>query len=809
MSIQLRDGLLNQSVDHVIEDLIVRFLVNVPNEDLSSIERVFFQVEEAQWFYTDFVRQLNPYLPGMKMKLFASTVLEKCPLIWKWGDPTNALARFGKYKSTIPVRGVALFNKDLTKVVLLKGTESNAWSFPRGKISKDESDIDCAVREAEEETGFNASGLINEQDVVERTIRGKNYKIYLVKNVPEDFNFQPLVRNEISKIEWHDLKTVSKKAKSNPNYYFIVSTVLKPMMRWVNKNKGILNDEEQIYCAEVLLKKYLGIQEPVPPQENNDAGRELLNILQKVTPAEEKTGDSASQHYVQMHVPQHIQNQIPMFYGQQFQHGFQAPGFPQAYGMPFSQPLMAPPVPQASASMPVPSTFPPSFMTPTANQQMFSAAPPQTQASSENHVDPMAQQPNPQNLKKPLVVTNRLLEANPKELLSILNSKRKNLEPSAKHNPEVSNVESNRSKAQILMSVLGKKEKQTTPKEPEVKSPPQALGAVSPRSNGDASKSLLDMLKKPAPKNDASKELLGMLNKSSAPSTPNQDNVSRLSPQYQAPDAFTQPQPSNELEASLIQGNTNAIPQNESGKKVTLLKRQDGTNRKDSLEILNILNKPKANHSEQNVRSQDTSRPKERTYSASSKGLLDLLKGGSNSTSQKDSNQEQHTPLHKEQNVPAQNEQNTTLHTAQVTSPAHELLDILKRGPAQQPTTQAPSSTIATPESFDNFENFDDFVDASGDVHKGSRFHNNFNFDIASDDEEEHMLNSATAQNQANHGNFFANQGTNTNMNGMSPSNQTPATNAHGQNLLGLLNGGNSQKRTGTAQDGYQFIYGI
>ena len=173
MSIQLRNGLANQTLDRVLEDLLVRFVVNVPEEDLSSIERIMFQIEEAQWFYADFVRQLNPDLQSMKMKTFSTKILEKCPLIWKWGDPQEALSKFGKYKSTIPVRGVALFNKDLNKVVLVKGTESNSWSFPRGKISKDESDIDCAVREVEEETGFNCRHLIDENDCIERNIRGR------------------------------------------------------------------------------------------------------------------------------------------------------------------------------------------------------------------------------------------------------------------------------------------------------------------------------------------------------------------------------------------------------------------------------------------------------------------------------------------------------------------------------------------------------------------------------------------------------------------------------------------------------------
>lgn len=51
MSIQLRNGLANQTLDRVLEDLLVRFVVNVPEEDLSSIERIMFQIEEAQWFY--------------------------------------------------------------------------------------------------------------------------------------------------------------------------------------------------------------------------------------------------------------------------------------------------------------------------------------------------------------------------------------------------------------------------------------------------------------------------------------------------------------------------------------------------------------------------------------------------------------------------------------------------------------------------------------------------------------------------------------------------------------------------------------
>lgn len=285
MSINLRDGLLNQPLDHVLEDILVRFVVNVPKEDLSSLERVCFQVEEGQWFYTDFVRLLNPSLPHMKMKSFAPKILRMCPLMWKWGDPSEALSQFGKYKSTIPVRGIALLNKDLTKVLLVRGPESGTWSFPRGKISKDETDIECAIREVREETSFDARKYVNENDVLERTIGGKNFRIYLAKDVPEDFNFEPLVRCEIADIKWFNIKQLRKSVRTNHNKFYVVNAMMEPLYVWVNKQKGSINETILMREAEVKLKKLMGLTE-TEPEVNNDAGRELLNILQGSKPQE-------------------------------------------------------------------------------------------------------------------------------------------------------------------------------------------------------------------------------------------------------------------------------------------------------------------------------------------------------------------------------------------------------------------------------------------------------------------------------------------------------------------------------------------
>ncbi|KAM9931374.1 hypothetical protein OXX80_008974 [Metschnikowia pulcherrima] len=483
MSINLRDGLGSQPVDHVLEDLLVRFVINVPDEDLSSIERVFFQVEEAQWFYTDFVRTLNPELPSMKMKSFAPKILNKCPLLWKWGDPADALPRFGKYKSTIPVRGIAMMNKDLTKVVLLKGVESNTWSFPRGKISKGEADLECAIREAREETGFDARDYINEKDVLERTIYGKNFKIYLAKGVPEDFNFEPLVRNEIAEIRWFDIKGLSKLVKNSPNKYFVVNTLLKPLTKWINTNKGLVSDEQLMRDAEIRLKALMGISSS--PQVNADAGRELLDILQGAKPQTPFSAASVSgqippqqqqQQFIQMSLPQHLQSVYS--------------GFAQ-------MPQFFPPFTQGQSQNPMVS--PPEFVAPHfANARQGGQSQPSPYDSMQH---PQASYPS---MRKQTQTS-----SNSKELLSILKgaSAPKTLRPSDA--PPSPGAHTNTSSADELLSIL----KQGKPK--TKKQEPVPAKSTTPMSRSETPSKKFTLLKRDKSVSDsnASATLLGILGK--------------------------------------------------------------------------------------------------------------------------------------------------------------------------------------------------------------------------------------------------------------------------------------------------------
>jgi mRNA-decapping enzyme subunit 2 len=142
----------------------VRFIINLPQEELVSVERICFQIEEAQWFYEDFIRPLDAALPPLNLRKFCALIFAYCPLLSKFAAfHEAAYTEFLAYKTRVPVRGAILLNHQMDHVLLVKGWKKGAkWSFPRGKINKDEPDLDCAIREVYEETGYDAkeAGLV-------------------------------------------------------------------------------------------------------------------------------------------------------------------------------------------------------------------------------------------------------------------------------------------------------------------------------------------------------------------------------------------------------------------------------------------------------------------------------------------------------------------------------------------------------------------------------------------------------------------------------------------------------------------------
>lgn len=148
-----------------------------------------------------------------------------------------------------------MLNEEMDEVVLVKGWKKGAnWSFPRGKINKDEKDLDCAIREVYEETGFDMgdAGLVkDEKDVkfIEITMREQHMRLYVFRGVPRDAYFEPRTRKEISKIEWYklsDLPTLKRSkqqdqgfAVASANKFYMVAPFMHPLKKWIAYQKKI------------------------------------------------------------------------------------------------------------------------------------------------------------------------------------------------------------------------------------------------------------------------------------------------------------------------------------------------------------------------------------------------------------------------------------------------------------------------------------------------------------------------------------------------------------------------------------------
>lgn len=189
-----------------------------------------------------------------------------------------------------------MLNQDMDQVVLVKGWKKSAtWSFPRGKINKDEPDLDCAIREVYEETGYNLKEAIHtadDEDSVETTIRAQHIKLYIFPGVPMNTHFEPRTRKEISEIEWCKLselpamKRQERKQEGrgedlavNAKRFYMVAPFMTELKRWIAKQKiveKVNGSSHPLVAPETAesISTALGSQLPSPAKSgkllNND-----------------------------------------------------------------------------------------------------------------------------------------------------------------------------------------------------------------------------------------------------------------------------------------------------------------------------------------------------------------------------------------------------------------------------------------------------------------------------------------------------------------------------------------------------------
>ncbi|KAJ2254083.1 mRNA-decapping enzyme subunit 2, partial [Coemansia sp. RSA 451] len=211
-------------------------------------------IEQAHWFYEDFIREENQTLPSMSLKTFAGRMFKHCPLLSQWANnPNEAYQTFLEYKFKVPVCGAIILNPMLDKVLLVKGWSSrSSWGFPRGKINKDEPEWQCAQREVVEETGFDILPYLLEQDRIEITQADQKVLLYIITGISEDTSFVPTVRKEISQVQWHYIDDLpcggrpdrrngsnvnGMPAKSEKEHrYYLIKPFVKRIKTWVARH---------------------------------------------------------------------------------------------------------------------------------------------------------------------------------------------------------------------------------------------------------------------------------------------------------------------------------------------------------------------------------------------------------------------------------------------------------------------------------------------------------------------------------------------------------------------------------------------
>lgn len=228
------------SVQEVMDDLAMRFVVNCPAEEQESFERLLFQVEAAYWFYEDQYAEIWPHaFKAHNLLSFSQQLFKHCSLLSQFEHRAKEIYdAFTLYKHQIPTCGGMLLNPSMTKVLLVKSYKGTTWGFPKGKIDKDEDKVSCAVREIAEEIGYDCSALIDANEFLEMQWQQQVMRLYVVPGVPEDTVFETQTKKEIGGIEWHkikDLPTSKETAVGKAKQYWMVAGFVARLHKWLEK----------------------------------------------------------------------------------------------------------------------------------------------------------------------------------------------------------------------------------------------------------------------------------------------------------------------------------------------------------------------------------------------------------------------------------------------------------------------------------------------------------------------------------------------------------------------------------------------
>jgi mRNA-decapping enzyme subunit 2 len=251
------DWASNPQLEQALDDVHTRFLLNLPSSELATADRIFFQLEQAWWFYEDLICDtatcdISSMPRFSSLKPFAKLLFEFSPLF-----PNDQFAQmwsqFSDYKRKISTYGTILLNQEATHLILCQVWNGETWTLPAGKINQGESGIQAAARETFEETGFDPHCIFGEtkewtetdpQNITwkyplpegksslsyQEPTTGKRRTCYVCHGVPADFDFAPVARKEVSKVQWFPID------EDLPKKTFAVLPFMGKLRAWIRRN---------------------------------------------------------------------------------------------------------------------------------------------------------------------------------------------------------------------------------------------------------------------------------------------------------------------------------------------------------------------------------------------------------------------------------------------------------------------------------------------------------------------------------------------------------------------------------------------
>jgi mRNA-decapping enzyme subunit 2 len=257
MSSTNTDWASNPQLEQALDDVHTRFLLNLPSSELATADRIFFQLEQAWWFYEDLICDaascdISSMPRFSQLKPFAKLLFEFSPLF-----PNDQFAQmwsqFSDYKRKISTYGTILLNQEATHLILCQVWNGETWTLPAGKINQGESGIQAAARETFEETGFDPHCIFGETKEWTETAPqnitwkyplpegksslsyqepniGKRRTCYVCHGVPADFDFAPVSRKEVSKVQWFPID------EDLPKKTFAVLPFMGKLRAWIRRN---------------------------------------------------------------------------------------------------------------------------------------------------------------------------------------------------------------------------------------------------------------------------------------------------------------------------------------------------------------------------------------------------------------------------------------------------------------------------------------------------------------------------------------------------------------------------------------------